>query len=119
MSNIYRIYPTLWEGQGCVGGQTVYAVDRAPPAAGGFPTACSARPRADPASAWDSPTFQRLLPPAGSGWGSFGCGVAGAAVTWSTLPAWLSYVQGLGYVLAENTSLGKLKPYGDVYIVGP
>ncbi len=123
MSNIYRIYPTLWEGQGCATGQTVYAVDRAPPtpSASGFPTACSARPRADPASTWDSPTFQRLLPPPGGVGGSSGYswGCALQAVTWSSLPAWLSYVQGLGYTLSENTSLAKLKPYGDLYVVGP
>ena len=101
MSNIYRIYPTLWDQ-----GQTVYAIDRAP---AGIPTACSSRPRSDPAATWDSPTFQRLLP--STSWN-------GNAVTWATLPAWISYAQTLGYTLAENTSLGKLKPYGDLYIVG-
>jgi hypothetical protein len=113
MSNLYRVYPTLWDGQGngCFGGQTVYAIDRTPAA---IPTACSSRPRADPASTWDSPTFQRLLPPPGSP----GCWGNQNAVTWATLPAWISYIQTLGYTLAENTSLGKLKPYGDLYIVG-
>jgi hypothetical protein len=112
MSNLYRVYPTLWDGVGCSGGQTVYAIDRAPAA---IPTTCSSRPRADPASTWDSPTFQRLLPPptATSCWGSVN------AVTWATLPAWISYIQPLGYSLAENTSLGSLKPYGDLWIVGP
>lgn len=116
MSNIYRIYPTLWDGQGCVSGQTVYAVDRSPPP-NTFPTACSARPRADPAASWDAPTFQRLLPPPGGGGYCWGAGVQ--AVVWASLPAWISYVQGLGYTLSENTSLAKLKPYGDLYIVGP
>jgi len=113
MSNMYRIYPTLWEGQGCVGGQTVYAIDRTP--SNLLPTACSSRPRADPASTWDSPTFQRLLPPPNTG----GCWGGTQAVTWSMLPAWISYAMTLGYSLAENTSLGKLKPYGDLWIVGP
>jgi hypothetical protein len=115
MTSIYRIYPTLWDGSGCASGQTVYAIDRAPPP-GTFATACSARPRADPASTWDSPTFQRILPPPNS---SNGCWGPIQAVTWSSLPAWLSYATGLGYTLSENTSLAKLKPYGDLYIVGP
>lgn len=115
MSNLYRIYPTLWEGQGCYSGQTVYAVDRTPPS-NTFPTTCSARPRADPACTWESPTFQRILPPPTS---TSGCWGGTQAVTWSTLPAWISYIQTLGYTLSENTSLGKLKPYGDLYIVGP
>jgi hypothetical protein len=114
MSNIYRIYPTLWEGQGCLTGQTVYAIDRAPPQ-NTFPTTCSARPRADPAATWDSPTFQRILPPPTPA----GCWGNQQAVTWATLPAWISYIFGLGYTLSENTSMGKLKPYGDLYIVGP
>ncbi len=113
-TNLYRIYPTLWEGQGCQTGQTVYAIDRAPPP-NTFATTCSARPRADPASAWDSPTFQRILPPPTGG----GCWGGTQAVTWATLPAWISYILPLGYTLSEGTSLGKLKPYGDLWIQGP
>lgn len=113
MSNMYRVYPTLWEGQGCMGGQTVYAIDRAPPP-DTFATACSSRPRADPASTWDSPTFQRLLPPPSLGSGCWG---GTQAVTWSTLPTWISYILPLGFTL--NSSLGKLKPYGDLWIQGP
>ena len=104
---IYRVYPTLWDGNGCTG-QTVYAIDRKPAA---IPTECSSRPRADPASTWDSPTFQRILPPTNGCWSV-------NAVTWATLPAWISYIQTLGYTLAENT-LAKLKPYGDLYVIGP
>jgi hypothetical protein len=106
--NIYRIYPTLWEGTGCVGSLTVYAIDRV---ASSIPSCCSTRPRADPASSWDSPTFQRLLPPQG-------CGTVNA-VTWSTLPAWISWAMSQGYTLSEGSSLMTLKPYGDLYIVGP
>ena len=109
--NIYRIYPTLWEGTGCIGALTVYAIDRA---SASIPSSCSSRPRADPASSWDSPTFQRLLPPANSG-----CGTNPNAVTWSTLPAWISWVMTQGYTLSEGSSLMTLKPYGDLYIVGP
>jgi hypothetical protein len=100
--NIYRIYPTLWEGTGCTGSITVYAIDRQSPL---IPSCCSSRPRADPASSWDSPTFQRIL--------SYG-----TAVTWSTLPAWISWAMSQGYTLSEG-SLTNLKPYGDLYIVGP
>jgi hypothetical protein len=113
MSNIYRVYPTLWDGQGCIGGQTVYAIDRAPPA---LPTYCSARPRADPAATWESPTFYRILPSPNT---SSGCWGGQQTVTWATLPAWISYAITLGYTLAENTSLRKLKPHDDLYIVGP
>ena len=116
MSNIYRIYPTLWDGSSCGGALNVYAVDRAPPS-GGFKTTCSQRPRADPASVWNGPTFQRLLPPPdsyGSCWGG-----GPAAVTWATLPGWISWIQTLGYTLAEGSSLQKLKPYGELYVVGP
>ena len=112
--SIYRVFPTLWEGQGACQGQTVYAVDRKP---ANIPTSCSARPRADPAATWDAPTFERLLPPTGST--SSGCWGTQQVVTWATLPAWISYAMTLGYTLAENTSLGKLKPYGELYIVGP
>jgi hypothetical protein len=109
MSNLYRVYPVLWDNNQT--SQTVYAIDRTPAS---IPTSCSSRPRADPACTWESPTFQRLLPPT-----NVGCCVNVNAVTWSSLPAWISYIQTLGYSLAENTSLGKLKPYGDLYIVGP
>lgn len=95
-------------------GQTVYAIDRAP--SDTFPTACSSRPRSDPAYAWDSPTFQRILPNPSA---STGCWGGQQAVTWATLPAWISYAMSFGYTLSENTSLGKLKPHGDLYIVGP
>jgi hypothetical protein len=113
MANIYRIYPTLWDGQGCYPAQTVYAIDRQSPS---IPSACSKRPKADPACTWDSPTFQRLLPPpstTGNCWGNT------QAVTWPMLPAWMSYAISLGYSLTENTSLSQLKPYSDVYITGP
>ncbi len=105
MANIYRIYPTLWEGQGCMDSQTVYAIDRQ---ASQIPTLCSSRPKADPASTWDSPTFQRLTLP-----GSF------QFITWSTLPAWISYVRTLGYSLLDSATLNGLKPFSDFYISGP
>lgn len=106
--NIYRIYPTLWNDGMCQLAQTVYAVDRAPPP-NTFKTSCSARPKEDPAYYWDNQTFQRLLPP--------GQQPTYAAVTWPLLPVWLSYVQTLGYTL--QTDLSALKPYKDIYIMGP
>lgn len=113
--NVYRIYPTLWNDGICSQAQTVYAIDRQPPR-DTFPTSCSSRPKEDPAAYWDAPTFQRLLPPIGDA----GCCYQPSqlnAVTWATLPSWLSFVQTKGYTLA--TELGKLKPYIDVYITGP
>lgn len=117
MSNIYRIYPVLWEGNGCLGAQTVYACDRQP-SANSFPTACSSRPRTDPASVWDSCTLWRLLPTPNL---TDSCSrpVDFQAVTWYTLPAWLSWVLEHGYTLQGNTTLSKLAPHSDIYIVGP
>lgn len=109
MTNIYRVYPILWEGQGCMDGQTVYAIDRLSPV---IPTICSKRPRADPAFTWDSPTFQRLRLPTS--------GICNSdAVTWSSLPSWISYVSTIGYSLLDNSALTQLKPYSDLYITGP
>jgi hypothetical protein len=104
---LYRIYPVLW--QGCEA-QTVYAIDRAAP---GIPSCCSSRPKADPASVWESPTFQRLLPPPDMS----SCGSTYQAVTWSMIPAWLSWIQTQGYNLSG--SLSKQKPYEDLYVEGP
>lgn len=106
--NIYRIYPTLWNDGMCQLAQTVYAVDRCPEPQT-FKTICSARPKEDPSYYWDSSTFQRLIPP--------GEQPTYAAVTWKQLPAWLSYVQTLGYSL--QTDLSTLKPHKDIYISGP
>lgn len=113
MSTLYRIYPVLWNDGICSQAQTIYAIDRAPPA-GTFPTACSSRPKEDPAYYWDSSSFQRLLPPTTGDC----CQPAGRnAVTWSTLPAWLSSVQTYGYTLTVD--LSRLTPHRDLYITGP
>jgi hypothetical protein len=114
---MYRIFPVLWEGPGCVGTKTVYAVDRQPPT-GTFPTACASRPREDPASSWDSSTFWRILPAPDSVSGC--CSPASAnSVAWPNLMSWISWVQTLGYSIAPNTNMSALKPYSDLYIVGP
>jgi len=108
MSNLYRLYPTLWnDGDGQQQqALTIYAIDCGI-AAPLFPTACSRRPREDPAYSWASPTFQRILPPSS---------LAGS-VTWSTLIAWTQSVAPLGYVIQGD--LSNLKAYSDVYILGP
>ncbi len=113
--NIYRVYPTLWTGGICNQAATVYAVDRAPPP-NTFPVQCCSRPKEDPASSWDSSTIQRLLPTPSMTAGC--CGPSELnAVTWATLPSWLSFVQSNGYTL--NVEFSRLKPYSDVYITGP
>ena len=104
--NTYRIFPVLWNQNPCTQALTVYAIDRQPPST--IPTSCSARVKEDPAYYWDTPTFQRILPPVNTDIN---------AVTWSTLPAWISFAQTKGFTL--NTDLTKLKPYSDVYITGP
>jgi hypothetical protein len=99
---LYRISPILWKDR------TVYGIDRVAP---GIPSVCSSRPREDPASVWDSPTFQRLLPPPDSPYTPI------EGVSWATLPAWLSWIQTRGYTLSD--SLSKLKPYDCLYVEGP
>jgi len=115
MQNIYRISPFLWNDGTCQLAQTVYAVDRQPPP-NTFPTTCSRRPKEDPAYYYDTSTTQRLLPPPNTN----GCCYQPPqlnAVTWSMIPAWLSYVQSVGYIVTSD--LSKLKPYSDIYILGP
>lgn len=108
--NIYRVYPTLWTGGICNQAATVYAIDRTPPP-NTFPVQCCSRPKEDPASSWDSPTIQRILPPPLCGSSELN------AVTWYTLPQWLSFAQSVGYTL--NVEFSALKPYSDIYITGP
>jgi len=113
--SVFRIYPVLWEGSGCTGAQTLYACDRTPPA-GTFSTQCSRRPKEDPAATWDGPTFLRLLPPDP---GACYQPAALNAVTWATLPAWISSILGMGFTLQGGASLSQLKPHGDLWIVSP
>ena len=103
--NIYRISPVLWNQDPCTQALTVYGIDRAP---ADLPTCCSSRVKEDPAYYWDSPTFQRLLPPINNGTN---------AVLWTTITAWLSFAQSKGYTV--TTDLSTLKPYSDIYISGP
>lgn len=114
MSNIYRIFPVLWNDGICKQAATVYAIDRTSPL---IPTSCSHYVREDPAYYWadSGGNFQRLLPSAPIG-GCYQPPVL-AAVSWSLMPAWLTYVQSLGYTI--TTDLSKLKPYSDIYITGP
>ena len=116
MSNLYRIFPVLWNDGICKQAQTVYAIDRAP-TSNSFPTSCSHYVREDPAYYWTESggNFQRLLPPTNPG-----CCYQPPvlnAVTWPVLPSWISYVQTIGYTV--NTDFSKLKPYSDLYITGP
>jgi len=115
MTNVYRIYPTLWNEGICQMAQTVYAIDRQPPA-NTFPTSCSRRTEKDPAYYWDAGTFQRLLPPPDTN-GACCQPAVWNAVNWQILPSWLSYVQTLGYTVTTDLSL--MKPHSDIYISGP
>lgn len=119
MSNIYRIYPQLWSEGACWQAQTVYAIDRQPPP-NTFPTQCSRRQSEDPSYWYDSMTFQRILPPPqDSGFSQTCCYQSSSwnAVTWRTLPLWLSYVQSVGYTVTTN--LSDLTPFTSIYISGP
>lgn len=113
MSNIYRIFPVLWNDGICIQAQTVYAIDRASPT---ILSACSHYVQEDPAYYWTNSggNFQRLLPPTNCG-GCYQPPILNA-VTWPAIPAWLSYVQTLGYTVTSD--LSKLKPYSDIYITG-
>jgi hypothetical protein len=113
--NIYRIYPFLWNDGTCQLAQTVYAIDRQP-SNNTIPTCCSRRPKEDPAYYYDTSNTQRLLPPPNTP----GCCYQPSnlnAVTWAMIPAWLSYVQSVGYTVTSD--LSRLKPYSDIYITGP
>jgi hypothetical protein len=114
MANIYRIFPVLWNDGICKQAQTVYAIDR--PAAK-ISSTCSSYVREDPAYYWsdNGGTFQRLLPPQSCG----GCYQPPSlnAVTWQNIPSWLSYAASQGYTL--QTKLTGLKPYSEIYIMGP
>jgi hypothetical protein len=101
--NVYRIYPTLWNDGICKTALTVYAIDRTPLA---IPTACSRRPSKDPSYYWDAPIFQRLLP-------SESMNIVNQAITWSTLPQWISFAIQQGYIIK-----GEIKPNSDFYIEG-
>ena len=103
--NVYRIYPTLWNDGMCMQAQTVYAIDRASPV---IKTACSHRPKEDPSYYWDNQTFQRLLPPENTM-------QPYAAVSWSTLPAWISWATANGY----SVPMDGVKPFSDIFITGP
>lgn len=99
---VYRLYPTLWNDGTNMMAQTVYAIDRTPPL---LTTICSRRPCEDPSFYWLGPVFQRIVPQDAY------CN----AVTWATLPSWLSYASSLGYTY----TLDAVKPYSDIYITGP
>lgn len=105
--NLYRIYPTLWNDGMCSMAQTVYAIDRQPPSP--LKVACSSHPKEDPISFWESQTFFRILPPEDQG--------PKASVSWAKLPSWISYALQNGYTLQGD--LSRLKPYSDIYIMGP
>ena len=117
MSNIYRIFPQLWSQDGCFQAQTVYAIDRQPPP-NTFPTQCSTRQYDDPAYWYEGNNFQRILPPP-AGFSQQCCFQSPSwnAVTWRSLPLWLSYVQSVGYTV--TTDLSTLSPFTSIYISGP
>jgi len=109
MSNLYRLSPVLWEGQGsAAAAQTVYAIDRIPPPLSSFIT-CTTRDNSDPAAYWDARQFNKLksLDP---------YNVRGG-ITWVNLPGWLSFAATYGYTVSPLTS--ELTPFKDVYITGP
>jgi hypothetical protein len=115
MSNIYRIFPVLWNDGICKQAQTVYAIDRTSPV---IPTSCSHYVREDPAYYWTNSggNFQRLLPPPAVNGSCYQPSQLNS-VNWPMIPVWLSYIQSLGYVV--TTDLSKLKPHSDIYITGP
>ena len=115
MPNIYRIFPVLWNDGICKQAQTVYAIDRASPV---IPSSCSHYVREDPAYYWTNANgnFQRILPPPATEGCCYQPPILNA-VNWFLIPAWLSYVQTLGYTVTSD--LSSLKPYSDIYITGP
>jgi hypothetical protein len=108
MTNVYRIFPVLWNDGICKNAQTVYAIDRG---SSSLSSVCASRVKEDPAYYWNASHFQRLTLPASCGGGQ------NESVTWPTLPAWLSYALSQGYTM--NIDYSTLKPYSDIYITGP
>jgi hypothetical protein len=114
MSNLYRVYPTLYEGRGCVQAQTVYAIDRVPPSLAST-IKCARRDSSDPLYYSNGQTFNRLTLSNSS------CcyGPGDDSVTFNNLSQWISYAMSNGYSLASMEMLTKLNPFKDIYILGP
>ena len=114
MSKLYKIYPTLYEGRGCVQAQTVYAIDRVPSALS-TTIKCARRDNSDPLYYSLGQTFNRLTLP-----NNTGCyGPGDDSVTFGNLTEWISYAMENGYTLTSMEILTKLTPFKDIYILGP
>ena len=114
MSNLYKVYPTLYEGRGCVQAQTVYAIDRVPSLLAST-IKCARRDSSDPLYYSVGQTFNRLTLP-----NSSACyGPCDDSVTFSNLTEWISFAMSKGYTLPSMEMLTKLTPFKDIYIMGP
>jgi hypothetical protein len=102
MKHYYRISPVLWDGIPGNNAATVYAIDRMPEGPLAASVVCTPRSMADPAHTWAGATFLRLAAPKELTNCCSGPYNVWDAIVWQKLPAWLSYVQGLGYSVNDN-----------------
>lgn len=106
MKHYYRIFPVLWDGVPGNNAATVYAIDRMPEGPLASSVTCTPRSQNDPAYWWSGSTFLRLCNPRELVSCCAGPENVWDAIVWQKLPAWLSYVQGLGYTVPETFNLG-------------
>jgi hypothetical protein len=105
MKHYYLISPVLWIGAPGNNAATVYAIDRVPHGPLATNVTCTPRYRDDPAYWWSGSTFLRLTKPAEHSSCCSGPENISDAIVWQNLPAWISYVNGLGYTIPESCKL--------------
>jgi hypothetical protein len=114
VKHYYRLSPVLWDGIPGNGTATVYGIDRMPEGPLAASVKCTPRCQLDPAYYWAGSTFWRLSNPKELVSCCSGPENVWDAIVWQKLPAWLSYVQGLGYTVSDNC---KMDPYTDITLI--
>jgi len=114
MKHYYRLSPVLWDKIPGNYTATVYAIDRIPLGPLASYVKCTSRCQTDPAYFWSGNTFLRLTKPADF----TSCSdLTWDAITWQTLPAWLSFAESLGYKVPETFVMDPNKDITLIYCV--
>jgi len=114
MKHFYRISPVLWEGIPGNYSATVYAIDRIPKGPLASYIQCTSRSQADPAYWWGGSTFLRLSNPKELT-NCSGPENIWDAIVWQKLPAWISFVNSLGYTIPDSCNLEPHKEFTLIY----
>jgi len=114
MKHYYRLSPVLWTNVPGNYSATVYAIDRIPNGPLASYVRCTSRCKDDPAYWWSGSTFMRLTKPQEIGSCCSGPENVWDAITWQTLPAWLSFAEGLGYSVSDSC---KMDPNKDLTLI--